>query len=224
MTDDTRAAARAQAHADRLHQEILANPDQLPSGAARFAALVLSLLVIVSTIALVPFALWLLVVLPNRVMGVIAAVLVLGVVWSIRPRRPRLPHGAAPLEAGPQITGLLAEVAAAAGTRPPRTVALTSDINAAVYDGPRSQGRVLLLGAPMWLALEPQARVALLGHELGHFASGDTRRHGVVGAAFDVLQGWRALVDDGAGADPDATRMASTSAPTGARAVPVSSR
>lgn len=204
MTDDTRAAARAQAHADRLHQEILANPDQLPSGAARFAALVLSLLVIVSTIALVPFGLWLLVALPNRVMGVIAAALVLGVVWSIRPRRPKLPDDAAAVAAAPQLEALLAQVAAAAGTTPPTTVALTADINASVYDGPRRQGRVLLLGAPMWLALGPQARVALLAHELGHFASGDTRRYGIVGGAFEVLQGWRALLDDGSGADPDA--------------------
>lgn len=204
MVEDTRAAARAQAHADELHREILANPDAVPSGAARLGALVLSLLVIVSTAALVPFAVWLFLVLPNHVMGAIAALIVLGVVWSIRPRRPRLPDDATPVSAAPQLTALLAEVATAVGTAPPRTIALSPDINAWVYDGPRRDGRVLVLGAPLWLALAPQARVALLSHELGHFASGDTRRGGVVGAAFDLLHGWRVLLDDGAGADPDA--------------------
>lgn len=204
MTDDLRAAARAQAHADALHREILANPDAVPSGAARLGVLALSVLVIVSTVALIPFAAWLFLVLPNRVMGAIAALLVLAVVWSIRPRKPKLPDDAAVVGAAPHLTALLAEVASAVGTRPPTTIALTPDINASVYDGPRSQGRVLLLGAPIWLALAPQARVALLGHELGHFASGDARRRGVVAGAFEVLHGWRSMLHDGAGADPDA--------------------
>ncbi len=200
MPPPDHAQQRAQSHADSLHRELLAHPDAVPSGVARALALVLAVLVIASTAALVPFAAWLGVALPNRVMGVLAAALVLGVVWTIRPRAARLPDDAVLVQPGPHLSGLLAEVARAVGTAPPRTVAVIPDINAAVYDGSRRDGRVLLLGAPYWLALAPQARVALLGHELGHFASHDTRRNGVVKAAFDVLHGWRALLDDGAGA------------------------
>jgi hypothetical protein len=34
---------------------------------------------------------------------------------------------------------------------------------------------VLTIGLPLWAVLSPQQRVALLGHELGHFVNGDVR-------------------------------------------------
>ena len=189
-----RAAARAQSQADRLYA-VLTGRDDVPSSWARPLSVALSLLVVATTWALVPTALWLMVEL--RPAGVVLGLIVLAVVWEVRPRGSALPDDAVALTGGTSaLSALLAEIAAAAGTAPPRTLAVVPDLNAAVYDGRRRVGRVLLIGAPLWMALAPQARVALLGHELGHFSSGDTRRTAVASAAFQTLGRWRGLLAD----------------------------
>jgi heat shock protein HtpX len=44
-----------------------------------------------------------------------------------------------------------------------------------------------VLGLPLWGALPPQQRVALLGHELGHLVNGDPRRGLLVQPAYRTL-------------------------------------
>jgi len=75
----------------------------------------------------------------------------------------------------PTLYALVDRVAAAIGTRAPGVIAVSPDFNAAVSEyGPRRR-RVLYLGLALWGVLTPQQRVAVLGHELGHFVNGDVR-------------------------------------------------
>jgi Zn-dependent protease with chaperone function len=192
-----RRQERADRHATSLHATVTGTGDELHPSQARPLAVALSVLVIVSTWLLVVPAVWLMVAIPFRLAGILLGVLVLAIWWSVLPRRPHLPDDARlVVGATPELDGLLATVAGAVGTSPPRTVAVTPWINAAVLDGVRGAGRTLLIGAPLWLALSPQARVALLAHELGHYSSGDTRRGRVTGAAFTSLRRWQELLDD----------------------------
>lgn len=46
---------------------------------------------------------------------------------------------------------------------------------------------MLCLGLPLWGSLTAQERVALLGHELGHFVNGDPRRMLLTQPAFTML-------------------------------------
>lgn len=193
------ARERAQKRADELRAEVLAHPDRLPSGSAGLLAEVVALLVVVTTVALVPLGIWLLVALPNRLIGVIGGVLLLALAWQLRPRTS-LPEDAVRLDSAPEVRRLIADVAAAVGTRPAKTVVVVPEPVSAVYDAYGRDGRVLVLGAPQWLAATPQARVALLAHEHAHFSSGDTRRGRVVGAAMTVLWSWQDLLDDRGGA------------------------
>ncbi|WP_328822533.1 M48 family metalloprotease [Micromonospora rubida] len=68
--------------------------------------------------------------------------------------------------------------------------------------GPRRR-RVLCLGLPLWGSLPAQERVALLGHELGHFVNGDPRRSlltpafTMLGAAADLLRPVRTVSGGG---------------------------
>lgn len=59
--------------------------------------------------------------------------------------------------------------------------------------------RLLGLGAPLWVACPPQARVALVGHELGHFAHSDPSHGWWVGSAQESLLRWWQI----AGGEPE---------------------
>ncbi|MDQ6526082.1 M48 family metalloprotease [Nocardioides sp. LHD-245] len=125
------------------------------------------------------------------------AAFVLGVAWVTRPdvlgrAEPDTVLVAPPT--APALTDLVAEVAALLGTRPPSEIRVDPHLNA--YVAPRGlRNRQLVLGAPLWVALSPQARVALLGHELGHLAHGDLLSGQYVGSGYRTLHRWVELLD-----------------------------
>jgi Zn-dependent protease with chaperone function len=49
---------------------------------------------------------------------------------------------------------------------------------------------VLWIGLPLWMALRPQERLALLGHEVAHGVNGDGTRGFIVGSALGALDEW----------------------------------
>jgi Zn-dependent protease with chaperone function len=89
--------------------------------------------------------------------------------------------GIAVLEADqPAVWTTVREAAAAAGTAPPEFLWIDSRFNASVFEqarwlGLRSGPRHLVIGAPLLVALSPIELDAVLAHEFGHFAHGDTR-------------------------------------------------
>jgi heat shock protein HtpX len=58
----------------------------------------------------------------------------------------------------------------------PHVVLIGQDLNASTTTVGLRRRRVLRLGLPLFATLDPQERVALIGHELGHFVNGDVRR------------------------------------------------
>jgi heat shock protein HtpX len=100
----------------------------------------------------------------------------------------------------PALYRLLDEVAAAIGAPAPHLVEVDSSFNASAGSIGVLRRRVVRLGMPLWAVLPPQQRVALLGHELGHFVNGDAARGPVtqiplttLGRLADLLRpaGWR---------------------------------
>ncbi|WP_341830002.1 M48 family metallopeptidase [Streptomyces liangshanensis] len=87
----------------------------------------------------------------------------------------------------PRLFALVDEVAAAVGTTGVHRVVVVPDANASVGTYGLRGRRVLRIGLGLWEILTPAQRVALLGHELGHYAHGDTRRSRVVGTALRTL-------------------------------------
>lgn len=113
--------------------------------------------------------------------------------------RPRLYFTASPdtipvtPDSAPQLTALVGEVCDLAGARRPARIAFDHDFNA--YVGPLGfHRRHLVLGAPLWAALPPQERVALLGHEIGHLAHGDLLSGQYIGGAYRTLVEWIELL------------------------------
>jgi heat shock protein HtpX len=106
---------------------------------------------------------------------VLAAIALAKGLW---PRKPALgPHTELSSVEAPALFAMLHEVAAAVGTAPPDRVLLEHGCSAAVSElGPMIGGRerVLSLGVATLSALNITELRALLGHELAHFAGGDT--------------------------------------------------
>lgn len=90
----------------------------------------------------------------------------------LRPRLGRLPKPARRLrrEAAPTLYGLVDRIAEAAGTPAPDFISIAFSYNAGTGRAGLFQRRFMTLGIPMWLVLEPEQKVALLGHEMGHWA------------------------------------------------------
>ncbi|ELP63467.1 M48 family metalloprotease [Streptomyces turgidiscabies] len=114
--------------------------------------------------------------------------------WALRPRLNRLPkdEGTGVVlrrPEAPELFALIDEIAVASGTRGVDAVAVNAEVNASVRTyGLR--GRLLTLGLPLWESLSPERRIALLGHELGHYSNGDTRRGLVLATAYHSLNLW----------------------------------
>ncbi|MFF2568892.1 M48 family metalloprotease [Streptomyces sp. NPDC058084] len=169
------------------------------SGAAGLLAAVLALIVHGSTVALVLLGLWLLIGRWGEGFQPAVGALCLALAFTLRPRFGSLADirdDAPVLERtdAPQLFALLDEVAGAVGTRGVDVVLVDAEANASVRTYGLRQRRALTLGLSLWAVLDPQERVALLGHEFGHYAHGDTRHGVLVGSALRSLATWRYML------------------------------
>jgi heat shock protein HtpX len=73
-------------------------------------------------------------------------------------------------------------------------MAVTPQFNASFGQYGLRRRRIVALGLPLFVMLEPRERLALLAHELGHGANGDPNRGLYVGTAINSLLTWRYLL------------------------------
>ena len=71
-------------------------------------------------------------------------------------------------------------------------VGIDRDYNASWSIVGARRRRILRLGLPLLVALDPQERVALIAHELAHARNGDASRSFVVGGALTELHSYAA--------------------------------
>jgi heat shock protein HtpX len=147
---------------------------------ARAATLAFSVILLAGVLAIAATGVWL-VFYDFFGLFTVLGVVLLGVAWVLRPRVGRLEWYTESAEVldrrtAPTLFALVERVAVAVGAPMPEVILLSDEFNAyTTVVGLRRQ-RVLCLGAVLWAALDEQERVALLGHELGHFVNGDVRR------------------------------------------------
>jgi Zn-dependent protease with chaperone function len=177
---------------DRQFVELKGTPlsGRAPS-AARIATVAVSVLLLAAVAALLVTGIWLLTYHFFTPVNLIGALLVL-IAVVLRPRLgrlSRLTEDNAELDraTAPALFTVIERVATAVGAPMPDVVLLSADHNAFTTTLGLRRRRVLCLGAPLWSVLDPQERVALLGHEMGHFVNGDVRRGLVTQAAVRTL-------------------------------------
>lgn len=191
------AARQADWLARRLYADISSHPRTRRRGIAVLSlAYVLAGAVHLITVALVVATVLLFrtaIVWPFKF---VFAALLLGLAWEVQPfhrrtgRRvtPRLDRAAAA-----ELFGLIDEVAAAIGAPTVGDVVVLPDYNAFYFLLSRRKPAIGI-GRALWAVLEPQERVALLGHELGHRVNGDLRRQWALSAALVSLRRWRRVL------------------------------
>ncbi|MFE4632111.1 M48 family metallopeptidase [Streptomyces sp. NPDC056773] len=126
----------------------------------------------------------------------VLGVLLLVAVAVLLPRPGQAPSGPVVLHRAdaPGLFGLIDEVGAAVGTTGVHAVVVDASVNAGVRTYGYRGRRVMFLGLGLWEILTPQERVALLGHELGHFANGDVRSSFLMHGALRSLVEWHAVL------------------------------
>ena len=120
-----------------------------------------------------------------------------GLAWGLRPRLGDIRDAADVTAAShPRLVALVSDVAAAVGAEPPRRVRLHSALNAHASRPGFLRRPTLTIGVPLFVVLEPQELVSVLGHEMGHFVNGDAALGLVTGAAYGTLSAWWSFVAD----------------------------
>ncbi|WP_240111708.1 M48 family metallopeptidase [Streptomyces sp. MUM 203J] len=188
--------ALAQQHGERLLAEVTADGNLRPHwDTPTVLAYAIALVVHALTAALVVGGTLLVVLGWGTALPVLGAFL-LAMACLMRPRFPRLPGDVPVLfrQDAPRLFALIDEVAAVVGTRGVDAVAVTADVNASVTTYGVRGRRVLTLGLGLWEIITPQERIALLGHELGHYSNGDTRRGLILWHTMNSLDNWRDLL------------------------------
>ncbi|MER7193905.1 M48 family metallopeptidase [Streptomyces flaveolus] len=188
--------ALARRHGEQLLAEMLSGRDARPGrDASAVTATVLALAVHGITLVLGVAGIWCVVAGWGGI-GMVAGLVLVALAWLLAPRVGRLPDdGPVLLRAdAPELFALVDEVAGAVGTRSVHAIAVDGSINAAVTTYGVRGRRLLVLGMPLWEVLTPEERIALLGHELAHYANGDTRNGLVVGTAVRTLSVWHHII------------------------------
>ncbi|MGW0970890.1 M48 family metallopeptidase [Streptomyces sp. NPDC002516] len=198
--------ALAQGHGERLLAELSAGGDlRARRDSSAVLAVALALVVHALTLAVTAGGVWLLV-RGWGGWGMVPGAFLLALGWSLRPRFARLPENTPVLRRpdAPELFALVDEVARVAGTRGVDAIAVDDGINASVQSYGVRGRRLLTLGLPLWEVLTPRQRIALLGHEMGHYVNGDTRHGLVVATACRSLATWYYFflpIDDPTGLD-----------------------
>jgi heat shock protein HtpX len=161
--------------------------DSRAPGASTIAVWVLAGLVHLVTAAMLAVGLWMIWVGPLlvRIPGVI--IVLFALVLVPRPRIGRRILGLSRDDL-PELFSVIDRVAEHNRAPVPHRIMITTDFNAGALTWGRR--RVLVLGAPLWVAHPPPARLAILGHELGHFAHRDVLSAGWGGSAHQALGQW----------------------------------
>lgn len=172
-----------------MYQELVASPIGQPGwGLARVVTVALSLMLYAGTLSTLVCGIWLATIgFPGVALLPACACVLLAV--ALRPRLGHLPEHTDQLarSEAPTLFALVDQVAAAVAAPVPQVIVVDRNFNAFASTIGLRRRRVLGLGLPLLAVLPADQRVALLGHELGHYVNGDLRRGLVTQSAFSTL-------------------------------------
>jgi Zn-dependent protease with chaperone function len=116
-------------------------------------------------------------------------------VWLMRPKPGKVPaRDLADRKNVPALHAFVNQVAKELRGRPVSKIVVDESFNAAYGVFGWRRVPVLWIGLPLWMALRPQERLALIGHEIAHGVNGDGTRGFIIGSALSALDEWIGLL------------------------------
>lgn len=153
-------------------------------------ATVICLFVMGLSIVSLLFGFWLILRFWPNPFAIIAGVGLVGLAWLQRPRMNKRPKNLLRCDQYPKLFQLINNVTKAMGLPPIQLVGLNHEFNASMSEVTWARAPLLTIGLPLWKVLEPQARVALIAHEVAHRANGDPARTTLFSVAIHALDQW----------------------------------
>ncbi|MBI2708480.1 MAG: M48 family metalloprotease [Actinobacteria bacterium] len=190
---ERRAAQAAADEGPRLLAEVSLEPEvRLPRDPARLRVWFLALAVHLVTAALVGAGVALAVAAWPGVIGVAVGVVLAfaGLALGPRPRRGDPGVAAIDLCDASALAALVGEVAAAVGTAAPERFEVDASFGSDLSTTAIRRRTTVRMGAPLWVCLDPQQRVAMLAHVLAHPVRGDSANRRFVASADESLRRW----------------------------------
>jgi heat shock protein HtpX len=133
----------------------------------------------------------------EHLLFLVPGLFLLALSWVTRPRFGKLEDHEMIVarEELPELYRLIDTMCEAAGVRPIDGIIVDHQFNASVRTIGIRGKRILTIGLPLLTILPKDERLALLGHEIGHFANRDVARSVFVGSAIGTLANWHDLLD-----------------------------
>jgi heat shock protein HtpX len=122
------------------------------------------------------------------------ALLCFALLYLLMPRLPEIQGEILSRQEFPALYQIADRVADALDAKPIDGIVLDWQFNAAFAQFGYRRTRILRLGLPLFDALEGQARVAVLAHELAHGVNGDPARGFFLGTALDMFANWYSVL------------------------------
>lgn len=111
--------------------------------------------------------------------------------WLIRPKIQQLPkHDIVEREKFPALYACVNDIAQELGGKQINHIVVNEEFNASYQTAGWRRAPVLTIGLPLWMALHPQERLAVIGHEVAHGVNGDGTRNFLVFSALSALDDW----------------------------------
>ncbi|MBI5367580.1 MAG: M48 family metalloprotease [Planctomycetes bacterium] len=185
---DRVVTAASRRYGPALHTEMIERGEAPAGWSASYGiAWLLAALVNAGVLAMPLVALALLAYAPVMLLAAIPASILVLLAWGMFPRPWPMPNRVVERAQVPELYRLIDEVAAAVRAPAIHALALSGDFNACLMHVGWRRRTVLQLGLPLLAVLDPQERVALLGHELGHAVADDPLRSGMIDRALVAL-------------------------------------
>jgi Zn-dependent protease with chaperone function len=189
---------------ESLYGELVGMPVGKPRlTISRLVAYAISLPILVISLLILVGGALLIVTGSNLIQQALGVIVVLVAVAG-RPRFVKAPERRLTSAEAPELIGLIEEIARTLHAPMPAVIGVEGVWNAMTSRVGWRQRHVIVIGLPLWLALDDRARVFVLGHEVAHAVNGDTTRSVIVGTALETLCYWAYLLepDDLTSGDP----------------------
>jgi len=180
---------------EAMYQKLLKQTSLAPRLTLSKAILfVVSLLVHLTTLFFMVASIYLILTSLHTFWGLVGALVFLLIGWVMRPRFPLPDQDQMTRSQYPNLFRLIDRVAAQIGVKPPDIVTYDYQYNASFGRVGLRQRSWMNLGMDLWMRLSPQARIALIAHELAHDANKDVGRIMWVSYATRTVVNWYCLV------------------------------